>query len=479
MFEKVNEVLDEEILFARLAQKAGRGKPLSSKEKSFVKNRISGMSLKDFTSFDRTDRIIELSKALDLPSIIIDEFKKEKRCDSTSCEFLWQLGNPNLIEEVIKVLDKDDVSIPHLKQTLAYLQENEKKDKKTKEKNKLTFKDYKNEWITRKRSFLDDLYNNENMWKKLKEIWNDPQMTEKQKLIFFEKVEVVEPFSPIYASSITELRKIIDNSKDDKEEHLYCIPKYCVSKDGLPMKSYYTKKEVIRITDKIQLLLKGIKKPEKGNELQELDTLLRICERISYIRYNFFIVNDIGKKDRVQNVESRDLMGLITGKSVCAGYSEIICELCSQMGIECRIISASEGAHVWNQVKIGGKWLNLDYTWFRSRIAKENVATPDILKVEKDFLRNHPTKKFKRDNEEEKTEVFIDEKVLHEIEQNRRRVYIENRILKEIRDMEISLYNVEAKKDLILENLSNKIKTSGIGKLFSANKNNEKDDIEI
>ena len=66
----------------------------------------------------------------------------------------------------------------------------------------------------------------------------------------------------------------------------------------------------------------------------------------------------------------RSLRGLLTKKSVCAGYSVILKELADRCGIECRLVSGAcyddsgqyRGGHAWNLVVIDGVTYPIDIT---------------------------------------------------------------------------------------------------------------------
>lgn len=71
---------------------------------------------------------------------------------------------------------------------------------------------------------------------------------------------------------------------------------------------------------------------------------------------------------------------LVEGKAVCQGYATAFFRLCSEMGIECMPIFGKDNSsggggtsHMWNKVKLGGSWYNVDITWddptFSSEIA--------------------------------------------------------------------------------------------------------------
>ncbi len=73
--------------------------------------------------------------------------------------------------------------------------------------------------------------------------------------------------------------------------------------------------------------------------------------------------------------------------AVCQGYSTLFYAMCVQAGLEVRCIPgiSSNQNHLWNIVKIGNKWYNVDTTW-DSQI--NGVSYQYFLKNDKDFT-NH------------------------------------------------------------------------------------------
>ncbi|MCM3207567.1 transglutaminase domain-containing protein [Paenibacillus illinoisensis] len=57
--------------------------------------------------------------------------------------------------------------------------------------------------------------------------------------------------------------------------------------------------------------------------------------------------------------------GLVTGSTVCQGYSLLAYRMLEQVGIENRIVEGTAGdqLHAWNIVKLDGKWYHMDTTW--------------------------------------------------------------------------------------------------------------------
>ena len=62
----------------------------------------------------------------------------------------------------------------------------------------------------------------------------------------------------------------------------------------------------------------------------------------------------------------RDIYGVfVDKKAICGGYSKAFSLLCDKVGIETATVTgdADGEAHMWNKVKIDGKWYNIDVTY--------------------------------------------------------------------------------------------------------------------
>ncbi len=61
----------------------------------------------------------------------------------------------------------------------------------------------------------------------------------------------------------------------------------------------------------------------------------------------------------------RDADGpLVTGEALCEGYSKAFAYLCQRAGIHCLCVSGySSGPHMWNVLKLDGKWYQMDVTF--------------------------------------------------------------------------------------------------------------------
>lgn len=62
----------------------------------------------------------------------------------------------------------------------------------------------------------------------------------------------------------------------------------------------------------------------------------------------------------------RDIYGVfVDKKAICGGYSKAFSYLCGKVGIKTATVTgdADGQPHMWNKVKIGGKWYNIDVTY--------------------------------------------------------------------------------------------------------------------
>ena len=54
---------------------------------------------------------------------------------------------------------------------------------------------------------------------------------------------------------------------------------------------------------------------------------------------------------------------LINGKGTCGSYALSFKDAMDKLGIECTVVLTDDLSHCWNQIKIDGKWYNVDVTW--------------------------------------------------------------------------------------------------------------------
>ena len=101
----------------------------------------------------------------------------------------------------------------------------------------------------------------------------------------------------------------------------------------------------------------------------------------------------ICKNTTYDNTESRYTAynALINGSAVCQGYATLFYAMCLQSGVSVRCIPGygygSDGweNHLWNIVKIGSKWYNIDTTWDSQPSYPSGVSYTFFLKNNSSF----------------------------------------------------------------------------------------------
>lgn len=65
-----------------------------------------------------------------------------------------------------------------------------------------------------------------------------------------------------------------------------------------------------------------------------------------------------------ETVPAHDATGvLLNGRGVCESYTSAMRICLEIMGVENHVVTNMEGNHIWNRVKVDGKWYHLDVTW--------------------------------------------------------------------------------------------------------------------
>lgn len=146
--------------------------------------------------------------------------------------------------------------------------------------------------------------------------------------------------------------------------------------------SLYNKNETIKILEEIQNIEKGI--DSNWSDLQKViyfyDTLKR----------NIFYDP---KFETNASTETRSLKGLVSKKTVCAGYANIFQELLQRQGIKCHYILGV--GHAWNAFEIDGKTYPIDLTWDNTRYRTGDFSSHSFFatNIEK-FNKSHKTEPY-------------------------------------------------------------------------------------
>lgn len=159
----------------------------------------------------------------------------------------------------------------------------------------------------------------------------------------------------------------------------------------------YSLDDMIKIKQKIAEIVESIPQDIEEPD-REKKVFTYLYSKLAFlIKYDEFASSTVGLSgyDREMTEPYRTkasnlVGGLIDGKSMCSGYSEILRNVLSEVGIECLYISGEGkdklGRHAWNQVKLDGKWYNVDLTNDRDAIV-ENAECSHFLKSDSEFNR--------------------------------------------------------------------------------------------
>ena len=120
---------------------------------------------------------------------------------------------------------------------------------------------------------------------------------------------------------------------------------------------------------------------------------------------------------------------ILYGKALCSGYSKILKNILSEVGIEALYISggSENDKHAWNQVKLDGKWYNCDITNDADFILK-GLKLPHFLKSNEECTRYAKYPCHDLSKVQESLESISDKKQEELIEEQRQRILKEEEI---------------------------------------------------
>lgn len=80
---------------------------------------------------------------------------------------------------------------------------------------------------------------------------------------------------------------------------------------------------------------------------------------VSKIPYSYIPNNLKKEKNNIQSIE-----GILNGRSICEGYSNIATIVLNELGVKCSKVIAKleDGSHAWNIIKYNNNWYNIDFT---------------------------------------------------------------------------------------------------------------------
>lgn len=170
-----------------------------------------------------------------------------------------------------------------------------------------------------------------------------------------------------------------------KKFNIDYLDQLSIEKQGIISNDNYTVDEYIKIYNEIIKLVSGININE-----DEIDRFKSVYDRITNkIAYNH---SDV----QYSNLNDQNLVGgLFYNTCVCEGYSKVLQQALSLVGIECIVVGGGgakkDGGHIWNQVKINDIWYNADVTYDSIQVHENKtielcLVADDTLYYKTDYL---------------------------------------------------------------------------------------------
>lgn len=220
-------------------------------------------------------------------------------------------------------------------------------------------------------------------------------LNEKQTYIYDEIIKAAEQ----YSSSIT-----FSTDKDITSED-YCDV-YQIIYDDEPSLFYIDKKMQYAVNSSTKRLASSKMFYKYGSSdiykmQSEIDTevnkiLAMITDDMTdYDKVKLF--NDVLASSVVYDetaANCRDIYGVfVDKKAICGGYSKAFSYLCSKAGIETATVTgdADGQPHMWNKVRIDGKWYNIDVTYAVSSASEGSYVRYDYFCVPDKMLEESRT----------------------------------------------------------------------------------------
>ena len=174
------------------------------------------------------------------------------------------------------------------------------------------------------------------------------------------------------------------------------LEKYKIIKKNIKINKIFTSgsgctvQEFEQVLKKINKIKELVDVPSDEEKQRDYEIFSQVYVMLANnIVYDYDAISPENKDNCYIKNECRSLYGgLVKGKSVCAGYANILKQVLSQYNIRCNCIKSKteEGvSHSYNQVFIDGKWYNCDLTWDTRNIIKNHTSVRNSLKSDKEF----------------------------------------------------------------------------------------------
>lgn len=209
----------------------------------------------------------------------------------------------------------------------------------------------------------------------------EEQEKELYKQIYANIESIKSNFKPVVDINKDKLDDVVEAVYNDHPELFWVDTNYSYK--------YINEGQIVQITLNYNSTSKNL---DKSKELFNESTN-RIIEEASKYSEDYFkekYVHDsliqMNKYDENEKLNQSAYSALVTGKTVCAGYSRAFQYIMNKLGIKTYYITGdSSGDHSWNIVELENEYYNVDITWdAQKKISYRYFNVPDSV-----FTKSH------------------------------------------------------------------------------------------
>lgn len=183
------------------------------------------------------------------------------------------------------------------------------------------------------------------------------------------EVDVTE-YNLNYKTEYESLKSMMSQVVNETPYIFYAATSYTVSRNS-------TTNQIVKIglgyTDEYKKADGTVRKTKIKNTRTKLDTAINealSCVDSSMTKvekamalHDYIVSNTTYTKNTSKQFRLTEIGVFLKNKANCQGYALAYGILMEKVGIPVQYVSSDEMSHMWNLIKIGGKWYHVDVTW--------------------------------------------------------------------------------------------------------------------
>lgn len=202
------------------------------------------------------------------------------------------------------------------------------------------------------------------------------------------KTEVdVTAYKLNYKKEYEELKSMMSEVVNETPYIFYAATSYTVSRNS-------STDQIVKIglgyTDEYKKEDGTVRKKKIKNTRAKLDAavneaLASVDSRMTKLEkalvlHDYIIKNTTYAKNSTKQYRLTEIGVFLKNKANCQGYSLAYGILMEKIGVPVQYVSSDEMSHMWNMIKIGGKWYHVDVTWDDPVDANEELDQYGLVK---------------------------------------------------------------------------------------------------